>query len=406
MSLPAHPEFQVWIPDYDSAMGGIQVFSRYFLRALAECLPGAQLTVFSKNDRSFSRPSPGAGRGACYCTGKWPPGIRTPAFSLLVLAKALQRRPDLILSTHVNFSPLASWLKYLAGIPYVAVAHGLDAWGARGHRLRKPLRHADRVLAVSEFTRSRLLREARLPPALVGLLPNTVDEDHYVPGPKPAYLLKRFGLRPDQPVILTVARLAGAGRGKGYDRILRALPGVRQAVPNVHYIIGGRGADRPRVEALIRELHLSETVILAGYVPDHELCDFYNLCDVFAMPSKGEGFGIVFLEALACGKPVLAGNQDGSVDALLNGELGVLVDPDDEPAIADALSAMLKRQHPLAILRQPQRLRERVLEAYGYRQFVSRVGGHLALLGFAPPPVAAAKLVEPSASGKAKAGSL
>jgi glycosyltransferase involved in cell wall biosynthesis len=155
-------------------------------------------------------------------------------------------------------------------------------------------------------------------------------------------------------------------------------------LPNVRYILGGRGRDRPRVEEMVRQLKLDGSVTLAGYIPDHELRDFYNLSDVFAMPSKREGFGIVFLEALACGKPVLAGNKDGSVDALLDGELGVLVDPDNVSEIGQALSAVLQQQHPLAILRQPEQLRTRVVEAFGYPRFVTYVAEHLAALGFPP----------------------
>ena len=88
---------------------------------------------------------------------------------------------------------------------------------------------------------------------------------------------------------------------------------------------------------MIRELGIESNVTLAGFVPDYELCSHYNLCDLFAMPSKGEGFGIVFLEALACGKPMIAGNKDGSVEAVLNGELGALVDPDNVAEIANAI---------------------------------------------------------------------
>src|SRR5205085_8790504 len=109
----------------------------------------------------------------------------------------------------------------------------------------------------------------------------------------------------------------------------------------VRYILAGRGPDRGRIEALIRELELEECVILPGHIPEHELAGLYNLCDVFAMPSKGEGFGIVFLEALGCGKPVLAGNKDGSVDAVLDGELGALVDPDDIAQIEQTLIEIL-----------------------------------------------------------------
>ena len=143
--------------------------------------------------------------------------------------------------------------------------------------------------------------------------------------------------------------------------------------PYVRYVLGGRGPDRPRVEQLIRELGVEGNVILAGYVAEHELREHYNLCDVFAMPSKGEGFGIVFLEALGCGKPVIAGNKDGSVDAVLNGEIGALVDPDDVEDIARALLQVLRGAHPNPLLRQPEELRRRVIDAYGYEQFRARL---------------------------------
>jgi glycosyltransferase involved in cell wall biosynthesis len=165
---------------------------------------------------------------------------------------------------------------------------------------------------------------------------------------------------------------------------LRALPAVRRAIPQVHYILGGKGPDKPRIEALIQDLRLEDAATLAGYIPDHELCGFYNLCDVFAMPSKAEGFGIVFLEALACGKPVIAGNKDGSVDALMNGKLGVLVDPDNVSEIAEMLICILTKRHPLGILQNPERLRAEVIAAYGYRRFVERLAAHLAHLGFSP----------------------
>ena len=156
----------------------------------------------------------------------------------------------------------------------------------------------------------------------------------------------------------------------------------------MHYILGGKGSDKPRLEALIRDLQLEDVVTLAGYIPDHELCGFYNLCDVFAMPSKAEGFGIVLLEALACGKPVIAGNQDGSVDALINGKLGVLVDPDNVAEIAEALMLVLTKRHPLGILQDPERLRAEAIAAYGYPRFVETLVTHLARLGFSPKVLA------------------
>src|SRR4029077_4515742 len=128
----------------------------------------------------------------------------------------------------------------------------------------------------------------------------------------------------------------------------------------VKYLLGGRGPDRPRVEGLIQELGVGEEVVLPGYIPDHELCAHYNLCDLFGMPSKGEGFGIVFLEALACGKPVIAGNKDGSGDAVLNGRLGALVDPDSVEEIEETLLQALTNALPQQMLFDGKTLSKRV----------------------------------------------
>ena len=108
---------------------------------------------------------------------------------------------------------------------------------------------------------------------------------------------------------------------------------------------------------------------MTGFVSDEELCDHYNLCDVFAMPSKGEGFGIVYLEALACGKPVLAGNKDGAVDPLINGELGCLVDPDNLQEITDSLINILQKTYPNPLIYQPEKLRQKTIEKFGYVKF-------------------------------------
>jgi glycosyltransferase involved in cell wall biosynthesis len=201
------------------------------------------------------------------------------------------------------------------------------------------------------------------------LLPPTFDANSFFPGPKPARLLERYGLRVDQPVILTVARLAGAERYKGYDQILEALPVVQRRFPDVRYVLVGQGDDRARIDARIRELGLGDAVTMAGFVSDAELRDHYNLCDVFAMPSKREGFGIVYVESAACGKPALGGNQDGAVDALNGGRFGVLVDPDNVGDIASALNDLLARQYPTPLLYHPEQLRTAVIEQFGIDRF-------------------------------------
>ena len=366
-------KIHVWVPDYASAIGGIQTFSRFIVRALRDVFPESEIAVFSKNDTSY--PDPASDPANSFTPmGWWTPRLRTPEFAWELFQSAARERPDIVVTAHVNFAPVAHWLRKLFHIPYVAVGHGVEVWEINNRRVRHALRAADRLLAVSEFTRLRMASTLALDTNQIGLLPNTFDPEQFYPGRKPHYLLKRYGLAANQPVILTIARLAGAERYKGYDQLLRALPLVREQFPNVRYVLGGRGADRARIEALIRELDVTANVTLAGYVADHELRSHYNLCDVFAMPSKGEGFGIVFLEALGCGKPVLAGNKDGSVDAVLNGAIGVLVDPDNVTEIANALIAILSRKHSNGMTPDAEALRSRVIEAYGYQRFRERLG--------------------------------
>jgi glycosyltransferase involved in cell wall biosynthesis len=363
-------KIHVWVPDYTSAIGGIQTFSRFLVRGLRDVFPTAKISVFSKNDTSY--PDPGSDPSDRFTPlGWWTPKLRTFAFVDELFWAAMRDRPDFIIMTHVNFAPVAHWLRLLFRIPYVAVGHGVEVWEIRNFQVCRALRAANHLLAVSHFTQQRMASALDVEETRIALLPNTFDPQQFYPERKPHFLLKRYGLKANQPVILTIARLASAERYKGYDQILRALPFVRMQYPDVLYVLGGRGPDRPRVERLIRELDIAANVTLAGFLPDYELRNHYNLCDVFAMPSKGEGFGIVFLEALGCGKPVVAGNKDGSVDAVLNGELGALVDPDDVNAIAKSLQNAIHHQDRSENNEIGQLLRDRVIDVYGYDRFRS-----------------------------------
>jgi glycosyltransferase involved in cell wall biosynthesis len=260
------------------------------------------------------------------------------------------------------------------------VGHGIEVWRITKPGLRKALISADQLLAVSDFSRVRMADSLGIRPEKIGLLPNTFDADRFQPGPRPVELLQRYGLKGTEPVILTVARLAQTEQYKGYDNVLLGLPEVLRRFPEARYVLVGDGPDRDRVIALARRLGVSDRLIMAGYVPNEELVDHYNLCDVFAMPSKGEGFGIVFLEALACGKAVIAGNKDASSEALLGGELGQLVDPDNPDAIAAAICSALSKTTSTALL-GPGELRRRIVEAFGYEKFRVRLSEVMPGLG-------------------------
>jgi len=365
----------LWIPSLFESKGGIQVYSAYLLNALRSLSPHSQYRIFLKHDLKSQITE--TSNFTFHTSGQFPLWSRTASYTFQLIQTSLSQSPHLIISTHLNFTPVAWYLKKLKSIPYWTVAHGIEAWNIQNSLLKIALKDADRILAVSHYTRDRLLKEQNLDPAKVVVLPNTFDSDRFKIANKPQYLLDQYQLTPQQPIILTVARLAEVERYKGYDRILEALPEIKASIPNVHYILVGKGSDRDRVEQLIAQLNLQDCVSLAGFIPDDQLCDYYNLCDVFAMPSKREGFGIVYLEAMACGKPCLGGNQDGAIDALCHGDLGALVNPDDVESITQALIQILQGDYPNPLMYQPQHLRQAAIDRFGFDSFQQKLQQYL-----------------------------
>ena len=364
------PRFTLVFPNIFGFKGGIQVYSAFLLEGLQELYPEAEYDVFLKYDRCVLPHLKFLPQTRFHCFGRFPRFLQSILLAIFAIGTTICKPPELTICTHVNYTVVFYWLKRLFGIRYWVVAHGLEVWNLQGRHLQLALHNADKVLAVSHYTRSRLLAEQQLDASKVVVLPNTFDEDRFGIASKPDYLLAKYSLDPEQPVILSVTRLGRSARYKGYGIMLEALLSIRQQIPNVHYLIVGKGDDRAWIEERVHLLNLSDCVTLAGLVPDGELADYYNLCDVFALPSQGEGFGIVYLEALACGKPVLAGNRDGAVDPLAGGELGCLVDPEDVEAIAFNLIQILQGTYPHRQIFQPQILRETIIDKYAMNRFI------------------------------------
>jgi glycosyltransferase involved in cell wall biosynthesis len=362
-------KIQLWFPNIFQFKGGVQVYSAFLLEALKSSYSQMEYNVFLKHDIHCLASSYCFKNIHFHYAGSWHKKIRTIGFAAQIVLFTIWKKPNLIISSHINFSVLAYFINRLLGIPYWTVVHGVDAWNITNPALSKALFCTERILAVSNYTKDRLIKEQKLNPNKISILPNTFDINKFQIAKKPKYLLDRYGLKSDQLIILTVARLAGSDRYKGYDQIIQALPKIRSQIPNIHYVLAGQGKDKARIEKLIIEHNLQDAVTLTGFVEDQELCDHYNLCDVFAMPSQKEGFGIVFLESLACGKPTLGGNQDGAVDALCNGELGALVDPLDQEEITQTLIQILQGNYSHPLIYQPEILRQKVIDTFGFTRF-------------------------------------
>jgi glycosyltransferase involved in cell wall biosynthesis len=363
-----------WVPNIFESKGGIQVYLKDMLNviqgsAFKEKIGNVHVTVLDKLDTSKPEHLFQSDNLSFRFFGKAPSSLQTINFTLGILIEAIRQRPSLILCGHLNFAPVAHLLQRFFGIPYWILVYGVDAWNITDPMKQRALRSANRIISISDYTRERLVQEEGLNAIDIPLLPVTFDVNNFQIKQKPEYLYRRHRIEPEQPIILTVARLSKDDQYKGYDNVLMAMSSIRDKIPNVHYILVGKGDDRFRVEELVRNLELEDCVTLTGFVPDEEIVDYYNFCDVFVMPSKGEGFGIVYLEALACGKPTVGGNQDGAIDALCNGELGILVNPDNVDEIAFHLIEILQGHSAHQLIYQPENLRHRVDEIYGFKAF-------------------------------------
>ncbi|MCB8983666.1 MAG: glycosyltransferase family 4 protein [Ardenticatenaceae bacterium] len=302
-----------------------------------------------------------------------PPGRKRGATSLDFLRRfgriVRQWQPDIALSgVAYPTAILARLIHLIYRLPYVVYAHSEDVtigrplarWG-----LGWALRGATAVLTVSQFTVNEL-RKLGVPPERIHLVSPGIDVQPFTEAhPHAAW--------PGKWVLLTVARLVAR---KGQDTVIRALPQVLKSVPNAHYVIVGGGPDEAYLRQLAAELGVAGHVTFAGHVADAELPAYYARCDAFAMLTRQgagevEGFGITFLEAGAAGKPVIGGQAGGVADAVANGVTGLLVDPLDGRAVAEAITRLAR--DPALAQRMGAAGRARVLENYTTAVFARKV---------------------------------
>jgi phosphatidylinositol alpha-1,6-mannosyltransferase len=321
------------VTDAFGGNGGIAQYNRDLLSALAGCDRVGEVIILPR----FSAEP----------VGKLPPDVRQLggvenwlAYSVAALGTAiLQQRIDFVFCGHLFMAPVAAVVAKALRVPLWVQVHGVEAWREFSPVRRWSVESATIITSVSRDTRRRLLKWVDIDPARVKVLPNTVHLQYY-PGPKPANLLNRYDAD-GKKVLLTVARLHSSERYKGHDRVIRTLPQVLLRHPDTIYLIVGDGDDRARLESLTIECGVAQNVHFTGWILSEELPDYFRLADVFVMPSMAEGFGIVFLQALATGIHAVAGNQDGSRDALCDGALGTLIEPDNSEELLAAIQAAL-----------------------------------------------------------------
>jgi phosphatidylinositol alpha-1,6-mannosyltransferase len=326
------------LTDGFGGVGGIQKFNRDFLQALDSCALVER--VHAKPRRILAPIEEAIPESVVYdrraAGGK-------AAFMLRLAAHAWGMRPaDLVVCGHLHLLPAAWLLARLRGARLALIIHGVEAWEpSRKYLANRLARSVDTFISVSHFSAERFSRWSKVPMDRAFILPNCVDLNRFQPEQRDLMLVERYGLQSSK-VILTVGRLVAQERHKGFDEVIKIMPQLVKRFPNLKYMIVGDGPDRPRLEAKVGALGVSDNVVFAGFIPESEKVAHYNLADVYVMPSLGEGFGIVLIEAAACGVPVVGSRADGSREALLDGRLGCLVDPRNQRELVQAITAALE----------------------------------------------------------------
>lgn len=285
-----------------------------------------------------------------------------------LLNRLIHERPSHVFCGHAYLAPLVGMLCQPLGIPYTVITHGKEVWQPLPKLTKTNLQKASQIWTVSRYTREIASAANNLDTDKIKILPCAVNGDYFTPGAKPADLLERYGLQ-GAKVLMSVTRLWSGDIYKGVDVTIRALSQIAQVFPDVKYLVIGRGDDQPRLAQLASDLGVEDRVVFAGFVPTEELVEHYRLADAYIMPSQ-EGFGIVYLEAMACGVPVLSGDADGSADPLQDGKLGWRVPHRDRDAVAAACIEILKGDDPRC---NGQWLRTEVLSEFGIEAFQKRL---------------------------------
>ncbi len=239
--------------------------------------------------------------------------------------------------------------------PLVVYAHGeeITTWRQPGKfkAMVFVYRRADRVIANSEFTRDELLKLG-VDPDRISIIYPGVDVNRFRPDIPVDDLLAPHGITEKQKLILSVGRLS---RRKGFDQVIRSLPLICEKGIDAHYALIGIGEDMDYLNVLTEELGVSERVHFLGHVPAEDLPRWYCVADVFVMPNREvdndtEGFGIVFIEAAACAKPVIAGDRGGTGSAVVHGETGLRVDGEVSENVTNALLKILNDSNYAQVL--------------------------------------------------------
>lgn len=349
-----------------SFTGGLEKCNRNLLSILQEItlLNSGSLKAISSHDNKVDEQ---------YLAAKNFKGFKGKRVPFLLHAIYTAFKSDVLIIGHINLAILGVVINFISKkTKIIVMAHGIEIWGNNQGIKKLLLKNCHQILCVSNYTKQQLLKNNNFINAdKVKVIYNCLDK--YIEPPvvltQKKYVFERHSIPQNAVVLITVSRLSSAERYKGYTTVINALPLLLEKKLQVHYLICGKADEEEKkyVTALINEKKLQQQVTLVGFVAENELKDYYAAAEIFIMPSTGEGFGISLIEAAYFGKKVIAGNMDGSVDALQNGKFGKLVNPYQIQEIAEAITTYISEPSPNINLQND------VYQTFCYKTYKKRI---------------------------------
>ncbi len=334
--------------DYPPQLGGV---ARYYSNIIRR-LPAADITVLATPQKNYldfdQRQAYKILRKNFYLNIPlfWPKWLRL-VFELFQIVQE-RKIKALLIGQVLPVGSAAYLVNHFKKIPYILFTHGLDIMlpqqsNRKKNMLRRVLDNASYVVTNSEFTKNELSKFNVTSQKLITLTPgcdiigNRVNEKRY------RELFNKHKLAGSK-ILLTVGRLE---ERKGHDLVLKSMAAIKDKYSDLKYIIVGEGKYRNRLKELAQELKLRERIIFTGAVPEQDLPVYYQLADIFIMPSRElsnrdvEGFGIVYLEANAMAKPVIGGRSGGVTEAIIDGQTGLIINPESIIEISAAIERLI-----------------------------------------------------------------
>lgn len=332
----------VLLTDLFDKVGGIQTLNRFLVRAFSEIAEenNYRVTLLVLNDHEKNNNS------SHYINSNYVKYLSFNGSRFKFIASVLYHafNASVIFIGHINFSPIITGLKLInLRTKILQMIYGVEVSGKLPFLHSIGIKQVDKILSISVDTKDKMLTFNRINKRInknqFEILPCTLDPFY---GEGVALKTREELLLPKGKMILTVSRLEASEKYKNIELIIEAMPNILKEVPDAFYVIVGEGTDRHRLEMIANGKTLGKRIIFKGSVSASDLGSYYNSCDIFVLPSTGEGFGIVFLEAMYHSKPCIGARAGGVPEVIEDNKTGILCEPNDVKSLSESIVKLLK----------------------------------------------------------------